>query len=149
MNDWHEKGELPPKGERCLVKVRNGGSWSKPDVGMFKGGFDSKVWVKHGDLDLVVPAHDVEFKPIKSPQEQEREEFINKYLSDASIHPADMHYNLMRSVLRDVFNDGHRKVKPLSFLGYKQGVNDNGFSQESTYNWLLKNNHIVEDTNNE
>jgi len=69
--EWKD-GELPPFGTKCEA------IWSElPDGGnpewlpvTFKGGFDSKLWFSNWDGEIVIPAHEVKFRPIQTKKER-------------------------------------------------------------------------------
>ena len=69
--EWKD-GELPPFGTKCEA------IWSElPDGGnpewlpvTFKGGFDSKLWFSNWDGEIVIPAHEVKFRPIQTNKER-------------------------------------------------------------------------------
>lgn len=77
---------LPPIGLKCEVRYRHPGTeystWFENAV--FKGGYDSKIWFS-AEIDppftkeMVLPSHDVEFRPkAQQDQKSEREEVVWK-----------------------------------------------------------------------
>jgi hypothetical protein len=74
--EW-ENG-LPPVGVECEVRFRTDGEWTDWfDKAKLKAGYDSKLWFSHSFGDVVLPAHDVEFRPTETPEQKaarEREE---------------------------------------------------------------------------
>lgn len=135
MNDWHEKGELPPVGTECMVfnhDLGKSAEWEKCTilfVGEFKCVYTSESCKERvGDVDIIGK---LEFKPIYPEREAFVQEFITPlvYSDDAPLN-RDSTWEEIAEVL---FDAGYRKVKPLSFAAfdkmYKQSL-----SAASLYN---------------
>lgn len=114
--EWKGEG-IPPKGLVCLIRFKvDSTPWSGWRKGYFKGGYDSKIWLGQSDLqadDLIMFSHDVEFKPLPTKQEVEREEQIKELLNDAvdCCDAIQSGYALSNDFAKLMHEKGYRKVE--------------------------------------
>jgi hypothetical protein len=106
---------LPPIGVECEVRYRKAGGWVYWAAGMFKAGFDSKMWFKYGGKEYVNPAHDIEFRP-KQPTPEQIE--------------ADKRKEIVEDMRRDI--GGLMDVEDVNIICYR------------AYDWLLKNKQLTD-----
>lgn len=151
-NEWYEKGELPPVGEKCLGFVLLGSSTEHKwvEVEVLKN-LEKECAVYIGCYGVLKFCD--EFKPIKSKQNQDREAFVKKLKHDVYLYAINKSdqismkqstgEHLSELVLDYLFNKGYgRKVKPINVEDFKS-IRCNAGNIEDFFNELLENNHIV------
>jgi len=104
--EWDGEG-LPPIGCECeglWLQVPDGGSpeWTK---GRLKGGYDSKIWFGTSDfIEIVVPAHNIKFRPLKTQEQKDREAFIDACFAVSCA----LHNNANEHAFNDLFDAGFK-----------------------------------------
>lgn len=95
---------LPPVGEVCeamWLEAPDGGSreWCKVT---YKRDFDSKVWFRHGDDEIILHTFHVEFRPIQS----ERDKTVTAAITGDTLAYCGANIDTYRSWAEDLFDRG-------------------------------------------
>lgn len=112
MNDWYEKGELPPVGEKVIaIDKRTNADGNKCELRYIS----SEVCVLYDiydDCEFAVPSCHVEFRPLRT----ERDVLVEKMCSDTKSAQEKFNINIdcsvaMRGVMDDLIDAGWRPIK--------------------------------------
>ena len=145
MDDFKE-GQLPMVGIKCEAawNIQEGFSiihyeWTK---GVFKGGYNSKIWFGTDDhKEVIVPAHDIKFRPIQSAKEKAIDALQECIIGAKSVHSLSV-----AKALHDANYHNQKKVKALEFEMFSAFINEyvNGQSEFNLYKMLIKEGYIIE-----
>tara|TARA_R100000544_G_scaffold16105_1_gene7657 strand:- start:37082 stop:37522 length:441 start_codon:yes stop_codon:yes gene_type:complete len=137
-NKW--KDGLPPVGEECEITVLD-------TDGLFRNCkilyIDSMSVVFSSSAASSMPKYlsDVKFRPLKKPEEVERERVVELAFKTLTIDNSDLTYK----ICQDLYDAGlltDKKVKPLSYQDFIELINK-GWSYELMYEDLIENKHIL------
>ena len=156
MNDWYKKGELPPVGTECMVNVIGNNAFIEakikyisPDYTVYNISSDSVNYTDVGNQ-----TSKLEFKPLKSKQELEREAFISEV--GCMITRIDEEKRIQTNcellgasgneVAEVLFDAGYRKVNTITKAEFNNAYNNQ--TGEQLYHWLINCNHLVSEVDN-